>query len=322
MSDDLKRDVIAKFIQFIAIEKLETNKFEFKRQWYNLKDVKEKSEFFRDSTAVINSYGGDDGFIVIGIDDKTKELFDTKIEDSGFKDQSSIRDIVDTNIDKPFRFDVDYVEVNGKRLSVVHLFPSTDKPHVILKYQDKNGKEFSNEIFLRSGSGKVVASKGDLDRMYIERNTILVDRMAEVSINLNKFTVAGSTYQGESVHSIERLVTIENRGIRILPIYRIMLRFVTPEKVFLFIHATHIGKPIVVEPNGAHVETLYFENVGQDLSPAEVQKLIALINEILENPQHGGVTCNLILATGEHLPAILFMPNIHQTDDHSDIMSF
>jgi predicted HTH transcriptional regulator len=81
-------------IQYLSLDRLETNKLEFKRQWYNLRETSGKHEFLKDATAIVNSYGGDDGFIICGVDEKTKELFNSDLCDSGFKDQSSICKII------------------------------------------------------------------------------------------------------------------------------------------------------------------------------------------------------------------------------------
>lgn len=311
MSDDLKEEVKAKVLQYIAGTALETNKLEFKRKWYDLKDSKQKNEFFKDTTALINYYGGDNGFIVFGIDEDTKDLYDTSLSESGYDDQADIKNIVDSNIDKPFRFDIDYVQVNGKRLSVFHLVPSTDKPHVILKYQDKKGQNFVNEIFTRSGSAKVVAGKADIDRMYIERNTIIVERKAEVSINLNKFHAATS----ESANTIyfSRLTTIENLGTRVLSIYRIHIRFQRENVDLLFYYETVVGNPFIVQPSQIETKELKFIHRG-DGSGFNAKAVNDIITDLINHAVRKNVSCYLTLASGETLPVILNLPNISQGD--------
>jgi hypothetical protein len=317
MSEELKAEIRAKIYQYLASHRLETNKLEFKRQWYNLKDVKDRNEFLKDATAIVNSYGGDDGFIVIGIDEKDKSLWDSKIDDSGYKDQASIRNIIDANVDKPFRFDIDYLTIEEKTLCIVHLLPSTDKPHVILRYSDKNGKEHENEIFLRSGSSKVVASKADLDRMYIERNSIIVERKADVAINFHAFK---SSYSSEtSMHTIVRPILIENRGTRVLPIYKIFLQFNLDGKDLSFVHETTSDKPIIIEPNSIFRDSLKFAHYVNSYDPQTSHQLNELVNQILENPRHGDVVCSFILATGEYLPANLYMPNINHAKNSQTI---
>jgi hypothetical protein len=311
MSDEIRQEVRAKVLQYLAFEKLETNKFDVKKEWYKLRESKGKNEFLRDATAMINSYGGENSFIVFGIEEKTKELFDTKIEESGHKDSASIKNIVDSSIDKPFRFDVDHVEVDGKNLSFIYLHPSPDKPHIIVKFVDDKGRIFENAIFIRSGSAKVAPTKGDLDRMYIERNTILVERKADVAINFHGFQFSEQEVDnGASRHVIDRPFLIENRGTRVLPIYKIYLQFDVDNDKLLFVHETKSDKPIVIEPNAIYRDTLTFVcNVKSSVGISH--KLTAVVNKVLENPRHGDVVCRLILATGEYLPANLYMPNIN-----------
>jgi hypothetical protein len=56
-----------------------------------LREEIRKNEFFKDATAIINSYGGDDGFIIFGVDEKTKELCDASLDQSGYKKIFSVR---------------------------------------------------------------------------------------------------------------------------------------------------------------------------------------------------------------------------------------
>lgn len=192
MNNDLKEQVRLRIQQKIKGLTIETNKFEVKKQWYDL-SWKEKLdngktihnwqyyEFLKDCTSIINSYGREDGFIVIGVDN-SNNLFDAPIKDSGFADPSSIKDIIIGNVDKAFLIDIDYVEVEGKHLAVIHIPPSADKPHLVQKYISKNNNVSENVNFVRNGSGTHVATRGDLDRMYYERSNILLDKKIEVGI--------------------------------------------------------------------------------------------------------------------------------------------
>ncbi|MBT1699491.1 putative DNA binding domain-containing protein [Fulvivirgaceae bacterium PWU4] len=311
MNDEIRDEVRAKVLQYLSFGRLETNKFELKREWYNLRESHGKNEFLRDATAIINSYGGENAFIVFGVAE-SKELFDTKIEDSGYKDSASIKDIIDANVDKPFRFDVDHVNVNGKNLCFIYLHPSLDKPHVIVKYvNDNKGRAQENAIFIRSGSAKVSPTKGDLDRMYIERNTILVERKADVSINFHGFHFSTDVNNRVATHTLERPLLIENRGTRVLAVYKIFLQFDLGDEKLVFIHETIAKKPIVIPPNDIYRENLKFFCKETPHRNQTSNKLNNVVNSVLENPRHGDVVCTLLLATGEDLPTNLFMPNIN-----------
>lgn len=217
MTEEIKNLAITKTLQFINNTNLEVNKIEFKRHWYKLKERgNDFNEFLKDTTAIVNSYGGEDAFIIIGVDGTTKQLFDTDINDSGYDDSSKINDLIKGKTDAPIRFDIDYVNIDGKRLSVIHLFPSTEKPHLIIEYK-KADKIYKNAIFIRSGSGTDHASKADIDRMYSERRNIIVQKSIEVSINLNdlKLKGAGNVDLGKiGKINLNHIFTIENTGFR------------------------------------------------------------------------------------------------------------
>ncbi len=144
---------------------------------------KDYYEFLKDITSIINSNGGDSGFIVIGIDSESKNLVDTKIDDSGLDDASKIKDIVVSNIDTPFTIDIDYITLEGKKLSIIHIPTTLHKPHIILRYYSPANQKFDNEIFVRNGSGTSIAAKSDLDRMYWERGNIVLPEKLSLTIN-------------------------------------------------------------------------------------------------------------------------------------------
>lgn len=217
MTDELRESVKSRILQYLENNLDETNKFEVKRKWYNLREDNSKFEFLKDITAIVNSYGGEDAFIVFGIDENTRETFSTKISDSGYKDPAYIKNVINANITAPILIDIESMEINDQLLCILHLPPSTDKPHCILKYK-RNNQVFENEIFIRSGSAKVVASKSDIDRMYIERKNIIVERKLELSINLSNFRIQNSENRGLY---IDHPITIENTGMRDVAIARI-----------------------------------------------------------------------------------------------------
>lgn len=235
MEDSIKEYVKSKIIQFLAGHKLETNKFELKREWYKLNSYtvqdngqktrhKDYYEFLKDITSIINSNGGDSGFIVIGVDSKKVKLFDTKIEDSGLDDSSLINDIIVSNVETRFTIDVDYVNVNGKNLSVIHIPTSLDKPHIVLEYCSPAKQKFKNEIFVRSGSGTSIATKADLDRMYWERGNIVLPEKLFLTINTS---VSGfeartmSDFDDNSRLDFSLYLGFSNQGMRPSTIYAI-----------------------------------------------------------------------------------------------------
>lgn len=235
MEDSIKEYAKSKVIQFLAGHKLETNKFELKREWYKLnwKTRQENGttiynkgyfEFLKDITSIINSNGGDSGFIVIGIDSENKKIIDTKMEDSGLDDSSKVKDIIISNVDTPFTVDIDYIYIEGKKLSIIHIPTSLHKPHIILRYFSSGNQKFENEIFVRSGSGTSIATKADLDRMYWERGNIVLPEKLFLTINTS---VSGfeartmSDFDDNSRLDFSLYLGFSNQGMRPSTIYAI-----------------------------------------------------------------------------------------------------
>lgn len=241
MTEELKALVKNRVLQFLDGHTLETNKFELKLKWYDLRwRVKqqkgEKStynrdyfEFLKDVTSIINSGGGDSGFIVIGVNQDTKELSDTNIKDCGLDDSSKVKEIIVNNIDTPFVIDIDYLEIHDKQLSVIHIPSTLFKPHIILDYVSPANQKFENEIFVRNGSGSHVARKSDLDRMYWERGNIVLPEKLHLALNrkTSGFEPRSLSDQNDKCVIIYRMNCVfSNEGTRPLTIYEIEMKLI------------------------------------------------------------------------------------------------
>lgn len=285
MNDQLKNEVKLKVLQFVKGQTLERNKLEFKRQWYNLswtkkpgegKELRNKEyyEFLKDCCAIINSYGRDDGFIVIGVDE-SKELFDTNLTDSGLNDSSKIKDVIIGNVDKAFLIDIDYINVEGKQLSVIHIPPSTDKPHLVAEYWSKNLHKSENVIWIKNGSGATIATRGDIDRMYWERSNIVLDDKLDVAMNLRNTrfnSISGSKIEVKSVPYIE------NVGTKKLLISKFRLNVSFQGERYTF-YTEDTNRMLL--PNHPTTElTLFYAFIN--LGDAERKKLADLMNQALQ----------------------------------------
>jgi hypothetical protein len=248
MEESIKTFVKSKVIEFLSGHKLETNKFELKQKWYDLSCRKcpgeesktiynrEYYEFLKDISGIINSTGGDSGYIVIGINQKTRQVYDTRLENSGLDDSSKIKNIIISNIDRPFVIDIDYIEIEGKNLSVIHTPATLYKPHVILSYISPSNQEFENEIFVRNGSGSIVAGKSDLDRMYWERGNIILPEKLFLTINrLNSGfepqNLSDLNNKGRITYHLSCSFT--NDGTRPLTIYSIRFKLQLNQKLLV-----------------------------------------------------------------------------------------
>lgn len=190
---------------------LENNKFDFKRSWY--KEMTEDEGQFRflvDLTAIVNSYGGGDGFLVIGYDEKKKEFEASGFEKTGLKDPSELIGIIRRKIDRPFNIQLvphEFTDSSGVShpISIVHIPPSLDKPHVIRNLILDGKNVYPNEIFVRIGDTNQRASKADLDLMYAEKANIIVERKAIIGIRL-----PGSHFSHEKFYDGHKMTTDEN----------------------------------------------------------------------------------------------------------------
>jgi hypothetical protein len=154
-------------------------KFDFKRSWYDLTSPLDINEFVKDTTSIANTVGLD-GFILIGYDDVKKEFNPSIFRDSKLSDSSQIMNIINKKVDRLFEINTYDIEVLGHKVSIIHIPPSLDKPHVIRLHQTfhqdgniKNSDE--NRIFVRKNSSTYKASKYDIELMFYDRKNLIPD---------------------------------------------------------------------------------------------------------------------------------------------------
>jgi len=173
MEIDIENIVSSYIQQSLAGLSKEHYKFDFKKEWYDLTTEDGIMEFLKDTTSIVNTVGPD-GFIVIGFDDESKTFHEAKFTDSNIDDTSKIADLINKKVDRLFPINVFDITIDGNKLSIIHLPPSLDKPHVIRIYR-KNENERHHQIFVRHGTKTRVAGKYDLDLMYYDRKNIIPD---------------------------------------------------------------------------------------------------------------------------------------------------
>lgn len=203
----------------------ETNKFDFKTKWYNLKEPASINEFLKDTTAIVNTIGPT-GYIVIGYDENTKKVNNSKFKDCGLKDVSQILGLISKRVDRAFDIDIHDILVDGNSFSVIEIPPSIDKPHVIRQYVSKSGKEEKHVIFVKSASGTTIANKNHLDRMYYDRKNIKPEY--QVHIILNRYGFSNQQLK------FSQYVYIENTGLRPICIKEFLLEFHFDKKIQQF----------------------------------------------------------------------------------------
>lgn len=213
---------------------LENPKLDFKAKWYDLKDEEQINEFLKDSSAIANTPGLD-GFIVIGYDEKANVYSPSVFKDCKLKDENELTNLLIKRLDRNFRIANYDIIIDRHPLSVLHIPPSFDKPHVIRNYI-KNGKPTEHRVFIRHGSTTRVATKYDHDFMAYDRK----NNIPEYSVFISASRLSFSPHLGptKTVDMSVGLI-IENNGIRPVAIKHIKLNFAYKDLIRTFISKTN-----------------------------------------------------------------------------------
>lgn len=159
-------------------QSVENDKFDFKREWYNLTEEAEVNEFLKDTTAIANTFGPD-GFIVIGFDERENSLHEARFTDSGLNDKEKLYGLINKRVDRLFDLKCFDTIIEGTPISILHIPPSLDKPHVIRNYvkfdRQGNRKETHHRIFVRKSTTVRPATKYDLELMFYDRKNLIPD---------------------------------------------------------------------------------------------------------------------------------------------------
>ncbi len=261
----MNQDQITKVVEAIISQSLdgqdiENLKVDCKNQWWDLKDISGLNEFLKDTCAIANTFGLD-GYIIIGYNDKTKTFKPTVFSDSGCKDNLEIRNLIIKHVDVAFDINTFDVTVLGNKLSIIHLPPSVDKPHVLKVFKRVIGnsvKEEFNKIFIRKNSSNHIASKNDIDIMYYDRKNIVPEYKLIVSISLKSLTITGSGMAGRYDNmNIRPVIIFENQGARPIAIVGVKVVFSehtnpNPDETYIF---EGRGKTPVVVPVNTIVDS-------------------------------------------------------------------
>lgn len=315
----MERDEIAKLTksyldQSIAGLEIENPKIDFKSCWYNLSNARDISEFLKDTSAIANTFGLD-GFIIIGFDEKNKTFHKTTFKDSNIRDTSLITDLINKNIDRLFEINIYDVTVDGKDISVIHIPPSIDKPHVIRSYKkyDKQGnvKEELQRIFVRKGTSTYPAGKNDIELMFYDRKNIIPEYKVLSSFHVNYLYLSIPSSNDYNKRVFEHIkasipLTFENIGRRPVAINEINARLSiysdpSPHEV-LNIRSIRKYKAenIVVHPN--EIRTQMIDFISRDYNNFSYEDATRYLEDILNNKKNLTTKyLSLILSTGETL---------------------
>lgn len=222
MTEEQIKPIVESYINQ-AIQDLdkENPKMDFKSEWYNLKEELGINEFLKDTSAIANTPGLD-GYIIIGFKDKKKEFFPATFTDCGLKDSHELVGLINSRVDRAYDIAVFNLLLGENKISVIYIPPSFDKPHVIRKYEGKNGKIENQRVFIKNGSTTRIATKYDFDFISYDRK----NQIAEYSLHLSssKDSYYPNWDDGQKKFKLGLNLIIENNGLRPVAIYEIVLK--------------------------------------------------------------------------------------------------
>ncbi|NLX63317.1 MAG: transcriptional regulator [Clostridiaceae bacterium] len=132
----------------------ENEKMDFKAQ-LKLTTESEKKELVKDVTAIANSRGGR-GYIIFGVEDKTKRIIGIEPDDSL---EERIQQIIYNRTDPPVPVSLDLVKIKNKTVAVLTIFKSKHAPHQVLQ---------TGAFYVRRGSTTDFARRSELASMMQE----------------------------------------------------------------------------------------------------------------------------------------------------------
>ncbi|OOM77261.1 divergent AAA domain protein [Clostridium puniceum] len=135
------------------VKKQEGTKLDFKLR-LELYNETGKKELTKDICAIANSNGGR-GYIIVGIEDKTREVIGIQEDDMFHEEQ--IQQIVATRCEPPIPIEVDFVDIQQKRIGIISIYDGDQKP-----YQVRENGAF----YIRRGSTTDVMRKQELIALF------------------------------------------------------------------------------------------------------------------------------------------------------------
>ncbi len=140
------------------LSRSEYEKLDFKLD-FNIDKESSKREFVKDVTAIANSKGGR-GYIIFGVEDKKKEIVGVtakKIE------EERIQQLICGRCDPPVPIRMEEIIYKNKKLFVLTIFKSNQRPHQILQ---------TGTFYVRRGSTTDIARRYEVASM-LQENGIL-----------------------------------------------------------------------------------------------------------------------------------------------------
>ncbi|TYQ15078.1 UNVERIFIED_CONTAM: putative HTH transcriptional regulator [Acetivibrio alkalicellulosi] len=173
----------------ILLKREEGPKLDFKAE-LNISTYGDKKELTKDVIAMANSRGGR-GYIVFGVEDKTKRIIGINPED--YKEEQ-IQQIIYNRCDPPVPVSVDFVETDNKTVGVLTVFKSHHRPHQMLQ----NGA-----FYIRRGSTTDTARRNEIANLLQENGLMTYETVIVNNAGLEEIDdqMVKSYFEGLGVRS-------------------------------------------------------------------------------------------------------------------------
>lgn len=192
---------IKKFVNLL--KKIEGPKLDFK-QCINVDSDSGKKELAKDVCAIANSRGGR-GYLIIGIEDKTKKI--CGIGEVRF-DEEKIQQIVSSRIDPPIPISLEIFIYEGKKIAIIIIYDGPQKP-----YQMRDNGSF----YIRRGSTNDTMRKQEIVAALEENLSMNIELCPVPRSNLtclnNELVDIYFSSQGINITDENRLELMESASI-------------------------------------------------------------------------------------------------------------
>ena len=163
-----------------------------------------KKELVKDICAIANSRGGR-GYIVIGVEDKTKKIVGINVDD--FKEEQ-FQQIISSRCEPPIPISIEYVVYQSKSLAIITIYDGGQKPHQLRE----NGA-----FYIRRGSTTDTMRKDELISCLQENLSLNIETMPIINSDIKSlnFHIINKYFlnKGILVNDDNRLEYMDNAGI-------------------------------------------------------------------------------------------------------------
>lgn len=156
----------------VLLKREEGPKLDFKAG-IKLETYGDKKEFVKDVIAMANSRGGR-GYIIFGVEDKTKRILGINPEDYI---EERIQQIIYNRCDPPVAVSMDFVELEGKTLGVLTIYRSHHRPHQMIQ----NGA-----FYIRRGSTTDTARRNEIANLLQENGLMTYETVVLKNVSLDE----------------------------------------------------------------------------------------------------------------------------------------